>query len=1004
MDFFELTGAEFDPPSTIIKAQELLQKKKKELNGVRGKAADELEKAKLKSEIDFLEKIETDLLAKNDKVKFNELAQTTKQAQSAKLKATLTALKNLNGTSTFTKGTINEYKKKFKLSPKTIEEIFVECGFAFLEVKKLHDLLKLPNKTRTDKVEKEFANFRTLTDANPNAKAQPAEVTDFYALAAYLAGELENTAEYRNKSTEELNGFFNTISQKFSSANDVLTSAYRNFASYCTTDIFASDEKRQAYDNFLKLQNPLITTIFDTLKMLDNTQWLNPQLAEPAIKNISAIFDNYEIALAVYNYKLGIESTPYIPVKPVFHVACNACGSASEFANIAEAQKINKCSHCAKPLYKNCPKCKKSVLARLDKCSECSFVFASVAMFAKHFAAAEKFFRESNFESAKNSLSQAELANPNEKARIADLLQQIKTTENLYKQPINELKKLIAENKFETAKKMVANTIIKFPNLNIFEFEKDINSALSAANAAFANAQKQPPQQQADECLAILQNCVDFSQAINYLQNTPPEPCTGFFVALDNLNACINISWKRAKRQGVTYRLIRKKGSIPANPQDGDILLDKSNEITFRDNSATTGVSYSYAVFAKRFGVFSAATGKSAKLTAEVTKLQAEQAAKSIRLAWNLPKNCTGVTICRLTGENETILTTLTNNARTSFEDTNVEYGKTYNYRVFANYNNLKSPGINISFTPMLQIENFSINCEQLENTYKISWDIKQKGVDLRIFADGKEIRKAKSDAKFCEIQLPKNGFYAVEVSAFSGGKWLKSQNSLQINTYGALPINKKKSQIIEDSLKVQLKIVVDNIPKNVVAFAYSVSTNKNEEGTRNKIKIATYKKMGEISYIKNAQEETKYYFTLRTIYDVNGKQVESEPVKQTFVRPIIADIFWKVSSPKSFLGLNRGNFKLILEISHNRAHGQLPELVLCCTNGEHINSLDNPQAKKIFDIEPEALENEQINQELEYEIFYKDLRGKKVFLFEKNPQKNKKYTLRWMQGFNGKV
>jgi len=569
----------------------------------------------------------------------------------------------------------------------------------------------------------------------------------------------------------------------------------------------------------------------------------------------------------------------------------------------------------------------------------------------------------------------------------------------------------------------LAAIIGKFPALNVSEFDEQINTALSQAKAKFEKAKKLTTSKQADACLEILEDCVDFKPAIEYLHDNPPKTCSGFSVRIDSDAGCANISWSRSVEQGITYRIVRKKGKeVPSTEKDGNILADNTKETSYRDSSISPGQWYSYAVFAVRYGVFSSPVGKTDILLANVTEAHAEQINKTIRLTWNTPKNCTGVTIQRTQNKTKAILT---DNAHGSYEDKDIQYGISYSYKLSANYDNLPSShGIDLVITPMPQINSFTISANQLkENAYRVSWNINQNGIDLKVLVNEKKVREIKSDAGGCDINLPPDSFCNLTVQANSGGSWLRSENCLQINTYSPCTIDKKASLLYENAIiglqesayNVELHLKIDGvIPKNVVGFYYTVRTGAAQNrwpGTQdigkatdiNKIGIASYLDKGEILYTETAREDSAYYVSLFTIYNLDGKEIISNPKPCRFDLPLTADVFWKVS--KNLLG----DLKLSLEFSGNRPLARTPELVLCaCANNQHLLSANDTAARRLLTIPAIDLDPPQKNYKYTYDLRIKfnaeQLKGTKFFLFEAAPVQGEKYTLHWATGFKGKV
>ena len=452
---------------------------------------------------------------------------------------------------------------------------------------------------------------------------------------------------------------------------------------------------------------------------------------------------------------------------------------------------------------------------------------------------------------------------------------------------------------------------------------------------------------------------------------------------------------------------------------DGNILLEDANASSYCDNTVTPGNTYSYSLFVSRMGVFSDAVTKVSVLYSDVQGLKAVQNRDSIRLTWDMPQNNMGATVTRTASGKETILS---RSAYGSFEDSNVQYGVAYTYKVSVNYpDSMSSPGVKVVITPLVIIDSFRIKATHVkDNVYKVSWDIKQPNVDLRIMVNKSLISECTSDASTVQISLPKERFSTISVMAYSGGKWVESDNSVQANTYSSCAIDKSRTELVEETIatpkgtvySVDLRIrLTQGMPTNVAGFYYAVRTTASasrwatieEIGKAHdisKISIKKYKENDGIIYSESVKDERTFYISVFTVYDVGGKEVVSEPKTAKVDRTISADLFWKVS--KGFLG----TLKLTISIAGNRPIEHVPELVLCgCNDGEFILTHDDPKAVEFIRINAVDLDKPQKDYTQSYDIaranYHKNM---KFFLFETNPVRSEKFTLRWFQGFSGKV
>jgi len=1016
----------FDPPEkSAKKVIDAIDKLKKELNGDLRSTSQQLKHDEINGKLRYLDEISQTIFSSDGKLTdaYKELANAKTKQERETLKAAVLLLKQ-SGSRVITNRKIGYHKRERKLSKEHVEEVFRNEGFEISEIDPLKALPKFP--TNVKYIDDELDALRK--DKAPNADLT--KVTNLYAYAAYLGEKKpENEAEYRSKTTQELANLLDEKAKEFSPRNDDLGKRCASLATAGKSYVFNSEENRQKYEAYLKYKSPVLSELFKNIKNSSKQDLLDPKIAEGCIKEIFKIFGDYEVSLAVYNNEAGLKDDPYLPEKDVYTVLCHHCQSLLEFTDVEEAQKVNQCPHCKNALYKPCNKCHKPVLASLDKCPECGFVFANAALFTKYFVQAEQALRKSDFESAHSNLLQAESADPGEKSRISELRARISSAEKMYEKPVNDLRKLIAGKKFQAASMELADIIGKFPGLNVSDFDAQIKAALAQARTRFENSGKLSKSKKAEECLAILRDCVDFEPAGSFLKSTPPEACNAFSANKNSHAGNVNLSWTPSSELGVSYLLIRKQGKeIPRSIADGESLIDNTKDTTYIDKTILPGQWYSYAVFALRYGVFSPPVGESVILIAEVANVHVEQTNTSIRLSWDTPKNCTGVAISRTQNGKTTVLA---NDVHGSFEDTNVQHGAAYSYKLCANYaNQSASQGLDIVVHHTVIIDSFSISAEQIkENTYKVSWSIKQNEIDLRVLVNDQQVRELKSDYENCELELPENGFHKITVLALSGGKWLQSENSPEINTYAPCSIDKASSSFREKPMggsqgstyRIELRLKIGAVPNtNVAGFYYAVRTNAagnhwatiGEIGTApdiQRIDIAAYRRNEEIFFEKTTLDESVFYVSLFTIYKFNGKEIISNPKTCRFERPVEADVFWKVTK-KSLLG---SDLKLTIEIAGNRPIFHIPMFVLCaCAQNRSLLSINDSDSQQLFTIQAVDFETPQKTYSKTFDVktglSVKEIKNMKFFLFKSGNEpisdSGNKFVPRRITGFSGTI
>jgi len=288
------------------------------------------------------------------------------------------------------------------------------------------------------------------------------------------------------------------------------------------------------------------------------------------------------------------------------------------------------------------------------------------------------------------------------------------------------------------------------------------------------------------------------------------------------------------------------------------------------------------------------------------------------------------------------------------------------------------------------------------------------------------------------ELLAPKTGTSALITEYFdlpasaakparSAGEKPSSQINAQISTYSACEIDEKQSQIKKDqvvphgdnsSYSVELSIKTASvIPDNAAEFWYFIRTktaaNKQDPWVEakdlsaatdmRKITINDYKKRGEILFTTTVKDENSFYVTMFTVFNINGKQVVSLPAKKRLDRTLNANVFWKVTKPII------GNKRLSIEIKPNRSITLLPEFVLCASlQGQHLGNYKDENAKILIEIQEQELASPQTIIKKEYEIVSpvssQLTKNSKLYLFVTSSAQNECYSLRWAEGFTGKI
>ena len=567
----------------------------------------------------------------------------------------------------------------------------------------------------------------------------------------------------------------------------------------------------------------------------------------------------------------------------------------------------------------------------------------------------------------------------------------------------------------------MAEIIGKYPEADVSKYEAKIDTELDAADDMYAAAAGKTASERADICVEILTRCADHRKSLVYLRTNPPEPCLGISASCDSEGGLVHISWRGKQQNGVSYRLLRKKGAKPSvSEKDGTLLAGSTVERSFRDTTAESGTLYTYTVYSCRQGVCSEPVSCSAALYSEVIDCRISQAGKNLRLTWDEPAGCCGARVYRDDGRGMLLIS---RSARCGFEDRGIRLGKKYTYRICADYGDALSSGIVKSFTPMSAVEAFSISVSKsLGRRYRVAWDIDQPGIALRILINGNKACEARSEDGNATVRLPENERSVISVTAYSGGEWKSSSNSITVSTYLPMGIDKDNTCMTETPVSgitgrysnvINIKMK-GSIPDNVAGFYYTARTQ--EAGKRwadtedienasdiRKMTVDEYRRYHSLICRMSIRNEMSFYITVFTIYSSGTEETVSDPVKLKLSRELNANLFWSVSYSRM------DGLKLSVNMKGNRPIDHVPELILCaCDEDKYILSEKDHNAYMLArigekDLDVPLPEYKAVTR-VSTQFTGRQLKKLRFFLYEKNNVKSEKTAVRWMQGFSGKV
>lgn len=1026
-DVFDLLGISFDPPEKNAgEISDKLKKKLKELGGSLTRETQELKRQTIKDQISFLNEIKGIILSDDQKsVCMPELKKLADQKIIkciTELRAMVSLLSLSKNQNSITSTAIKHYAKETHLSIANVKKVFTEAGFTIIDKKISNSFPVFP--TNAEMIYSELAALRSMTNPNPDG-VDTKIATDLYGFAAFLSNDTD-ISKYAAMQTADLFTLFDTAAKRYSQANADgigLEKLCGDIATKAKMHVFSSDDKRKAYSLYLLYHTPRLEELFAAIKKAPKSLLINPSYADPCIDIITEYFTDYDTALAIYNHEAGFMDEEYVPIIWSFTIKCNYCGSINKFNSEADAKRSNSCTNCKKALFKKCPKCHELIPETSDSCPHCKYIFASAALFELYYQQAKTALQKADFDLAKATLFKAQSVAPLEKELLHNLECEITKCEKKYKLPINTIKSLIAQKKYLEAREKLSFFLIEYPELNLSDYESEINTILNKADSLFKTTLRMTSSQKADVCMSILLICSDHIQSLSYLKNMPPQPCQNLKLSPIAKQGVMQISWSHPSEVGVRYWLVRKEGNqAPVSANDGHLLAKAISEMSYQDVNLRPGLLYTYGVFSERMNVFSSVLSQTGTVLAEAMELHVSQNASGVQLTWEAPSNTRGATVFRMDNGRET---KLTSEAFGGYIDPNTQYQKSYTYRVCMNYpDGMISKGIEYTVIRVNKVEDFSIHAVHLSaNVYKISWDIFQKGINLRIQCNNETICNTTSDKDGIEVTLPMDKRNIIIVTAYSGGSWVPSKNKIHLDTYSPCKADKLSSEISETTCttlqgikyNVIIKIrLTSPIPSYVSGFYYVVRTEmaterwatKKEIGVSEdvkKISIGAYNQQNAIIYNELVTRERAFYISVFTICKIDNKELITESSRMKISRPMDANLFWELTY-KRFSGL-----RLSIELSGNHPIDYVPKLLLCsCNENEFLTSSTDKKSITIAEIpsielkEPENVYSHTYSLDLNNSI--RELRHMKFFLFVQEFDGDDKIAVRWKRGFSGKI
>lgn len=907
----------------------------------------------LRSELDELPNMQRLL---TDAALRKQHAESLKSARLAQVDSIIGIMtKSRTGGKNVAKARLDRIALLIGLTSGTVSERFKAAGYTVVESRpaKTNDFLM--EKRVLDKINGDLELIRNHMAANPHEPLQEiATATNLYEYIAIMEGKSLNDAnEYELMVTDKLAALFSSKMMEHVKTT-APTMWYKDIESQAKTQVMKDDKQREKYNNALKLQQ--LKNLLELLVSVPVSIKLERAFADECIKEIQGLFPDEDQAIAIYN-KYGEMPMESQYEKEITSIVTMCSCHILNYHDTREQAENATCVSCGKPLYDICPNCKKKVPAISEFCA-CGFFMKGRQSFALHKLRFVTAVKAADLPKAQDEFNQAMVCDP-QNSGLPEMKAELAKLEKEFGKPIEDIKNDLNARKINAAQQKINALKTARPNVNVKQYQEQVNVELSWAAGEYAKLQRITNQGMGVELASrIVERVKDYTPALEWLRLHRPKPVQSVSRVSDSTTMSCVVQWiDDPDNRFVSYMVVRKEGTKPLNVQDGVQVASDIKTTQYRDTNLAHGKIYVYAVFAARGDSSSQpAYSQPVCLLKNIHEVQVNISRSTCTISWQDIPGSLGVHVRRSEdgGKNYTVVC---NCARSTFSDTKVANDKQYRYSFKTVWEVLGKARLSTDELikdvrveqkpPRIDIQLAGVG---LDGNCQVTWPdtgtgtlcivALRKGVSVvpdQVYSRDMLTKMGDTIVPAVPVSTGRYAWYAerecqYQVVAFrSYGDELVGGQTIRVSTVPALIIDENKTVISSNTLNLYLQ----DVPQQVSKIFYMVSMNESVcteqmaiQNTIPAVDIATYRRSNVIT-VENLQPE-KLTVSLLAVYG-SGADAYCSPVTVYEIsnqpkRKVEYWIEWQTTGVLRKKRV-RNNAKLIVRVEGER----IPEMALCC-------------------------------------------------------------------------